>query len=110
MSKDLTEALRQLTEDGAGQTSRVDKTLPPIAVKPDIPPRTGSSPPLGRASAGSSIASPLVETDYAARAYWASQTITSTDGLITWQVEPIKKVFFTDANSQPVEIDYAEPA
>ncbi len=108
MAKDLTEALRQLTEAGAGQTSRVDKTLPAAAAKPDIPARTGSSPPLARGSGGS-IASPLSEADYTARNYWAAQTITSTDGLLTWEVEPIKKIFFTDANSNLVEFDYAEP-
>lgn len=108
MANDLTEALRQLTEAGAGQTSRVDKTLPPVSVKPDIPARTGSSPPLANWTSGS-IASPLVETGYANRVYWTSKTITSTDGLITWQVEPIKKVFFNDAHNQPVEIHYADP-
>jgi hypothetical protein len=109
MAKDLTEALRQLTEGGSGQTSRIDKTLPAARVAPTIPARTGSSPPLATKSNAGSIASPLVETAYSGRNYWASKTITSTDGLITWQVEPIKKMFFTDANSNTVEIDYAEP-
>ncbi len=108
MAKDLTEALRLLTEGGAGQTSREEKTLPAARVAPAIPARSGSSPPLARGSSGS-IASPLVETAYSGRNYWSSQIITSTDGMITWQIEPIKKMYFTDANSSTVEIDYAEP-
>ena len=47
MAKDLTEALRQLTEGGAGQTSRTDSTLPATRAAPAIPARVGSSGPKG---------------------------------------------------------------
>lgn len=109
MAKDLTEALRQLTEGGAGQTSRTDKTLPPAAIKSDILPRTGSSPPIVKSYGGESIASPLTETAYADRTYHASKTITSSDGLITWVVDPIKEVSFKDANDASVKIIYKSP-
>jgi hypothetical protein len=107
VAKDLTEALRQLTEGGAGQTSRVDKTLPASNAAPAIPARSGSSGPKSRS--GGSIASPLTETAYASRTYHSPMTITSTDGLLTWEVDPIKKVFFTDASTNAVEIEYAAP-
>lgn len=107
MAKDLTEALRQMTEGGVGQTSRVDKTLPAANEAPAIPARSGSSGP--KAGKGGSIASPLTETAYADRTYHSPKTITSTDGLITWEVDPIKDVFFTDANGMPVQIVYKSP-
>jgi len=107
MAKDLTEALRQLTEGAAGQTSRTDSTLPATRAAPAIPPRVGSSGPKG--VSGGAISSPLTETDYAARTYHAMKTITSTDGLITWQVDPIHHVFFKDNNNVPVEIIYKAP-
>lgn len=108
MGKDLTEALRQMTEGGLGQTSRVDKVLPAASAAPAIPPRSGSSGPKAGASGGS-IASPLTEIAYANRTYHSPKTITSTDGLITWQVDPIKDVFFNDANNSPVQVIYQSP-
>ena len=107
MAKDLTEALRQLTEGGAGQTSRTDSTLPATRAAPAIPARVGSSGPKG--VSGGSISSPLTETDYGARTYHDAKTITSTDGLLTWQVDPIHHIFFTDNNNSPIEIIYREP-
>lgn len=107
MAKDLTEALRQLTEGGAGQTSRTDKTLPATRAAPAIPARSGSSGPTSGGSG--SIASPLTETDYTDRSYHAPKTITSTDGLLTWEVEPIHHIYFTDLNGASVEIIYDTP-
>lgn len=109
MAKDLTEALRQMTEGGLGQTSRVDKVLPAASAAPVIPPRSGASGPKAGAGAGAAIASPLTEIAYANRTYHSPKTITSTDGLITWQVDPIKDVFFNDANNSPVQIIYKSP-
>lgn len=107
MAKDLTAALQAMTEDAAGQTSRVDKTLPAVKTATSIPARTGSSGP--KSTGGGSIASPLTETAYASRTYHSPMTITSTDGLLTWEVDPIKQVFFTDATGNAVEIEYAAP-
>ena len=107
MAKDLTDALRLLTEGASGQTSRVDKTLPDSRVAPAIPARSGASGPKSVNSG--SIASPLTETAHADRTYHAAQTITSTDGLLTWVVDPINEVSFTDASGAPVKIIYAAP-
>lgn len=106
MAKDLTAALQAMTEDGAGQTSRVDKSLPAVKTATSIPERTGSALPK---KTGGGIASPLVETAFTDRHYWPVVSITSTDGLLTWEVDPIKKVFFNDALGNGVEIDYAQP-
>jgi hypothetical protein len=107
MAKDLTSALQAMTEDAAGQTSRVDKSLPAVKTATSIPSRSGSAKP--KTTGGAGIASPLVETAFADRNYWPTVALTSTDGLLTWEVDPIKKVCFNDALGNVVEIDYAQP-
>lgn len=71
MAKDLTEALRALTEAGAGQTSRRDTRLPDVTARPNIPQRTGSAGPKYAATSGDS---------------WAlkgEKTMATSDGLFT---------------------------
>jgi hypothetical protein len=77
MAKDLTEALRALTESGAGQTSRVDKALPSRPNPPAIPQRVGTAGPI---YAGA--------TDLAF-SLDGEKTYTSSDGLFT--------IVFTDS-------------
>lgn len=108
MAKDLTAALQAMTEEAAGQTSRVDKNLPAAKVPTNIPPRTGSG--NAKKGGGGGIASPLVETAFSGRQYWPTKTLTSTDGLLSWEVDPIAKVFFKDALNNDVEIDYQQPS
>lgn len=105
MAKDLTEALRALTESGAGQTSRVDKALPDRPNPPAIPSRTGTAGRIPGA-AGTGIASPLTETAFTDRQYWAGG-IQSTDGL--FQLPAIKSISLKDANDAPVVVNFAEP-
>ena len=107
MAKDLTAALARLTEEAAGTTTLSAKVLPSGTPAPEIPPRIGFAAP--KYSTGDGIASPLTETAYADRTYWADKTITSTDGLITIVIAPIKQMKFTDANNQVVVFDYKQP-
>lgn len=107
MAKDLTSAWAALSQDAAGSTSRKDRVLPAAQSKSAIPARTGTAQPGG--SATGSIASPLTEANYAARTWWPDQTITSSDGIFTIKLKPIKKVSFTDANDALVELIFAEP-
>lgn len=104
MAKDLTEALRSLTE-ATSQTSRVDKALPERPNPPAIPVRTGSAGPVATPGAGG-IASPLTETAFADREFYATGWKT-TDGLFT--LPAIKKIKFLDANSQEVVLEFKEP-
>lgn len=71
MAKDLTAALQALTEQAAGQTSRVDRTLPTARVPPAIPARSGSSGPITAAAAGDSFT------------LKGEKTVASSDGLFT---------------------------
>jgi hypothetical protein len=105
MAKDLTDALRVLTEQASGQTTRTDKTLPAVKVATAIPERVGSSGPITAAGA-SGIASPLTEESAAAREYYTAGWVTS-DGLFT--LPAIKKVVMTDRLGNEVVFNYAEP-
>lgn len=71
MAKDLTAALQALTEQAAGQTSRVDRSLPAARVPSAIPARTGASGPISAVSSGDSFA------------LKGEKTIASSDGLFT---------------------------
>lgn len=104
MAKDLTAALQALTEQAAGQTSRVDRSLPQARVPSAIPARTGSSGPLSAGTAG--IASPLTETGFADREFYATGW-KSSDGLFT--LPAIKKISMTDDLGRPVVLNFSEP-
>lgn len=104
MGKDLTEALQALTEKAPNQTSRVDKALPARPNPPAIPARSGSAGPV--ATPGAGIASPLTETAFADREFYATGWKT-TDSLFT--LPAIKKIKFLDANSQEVVFDFKSP-
>jgi hypothetical protein len=107
MAKDLTEALRRLTEQAQGQTSRVDKTLPASPTATAIPPRAGTGGPP-RAKSG--IASPLVETSYASRTWHDSVSVTSSDGIFVILVKPVKTIDFKDPLQSDVQIEFKAPA
>ena len=104
MSKDLTEALRVLTEqaNGGAQQSAAMSDRGAAA-------RVTGSALLGGGGEKGGIASPLTETSYAAREFHATQTITSTDGLFTLKIKPVKKIKFKDAGNADVEIVFKAP-
>jgi hypothetical protein len=73
---------------------------------------TRVSVPKGKGTAG--IASPLTEgidasTGEPARSYYGTQLKTSSDGLFTLPIKPIKTLNLTDANGAVVVIQLAEP-
>jgi hypothetical protein len=108
MAKDLTEALRRLTEQAQGQTSRVDKTLPASPTATAIPARAGTGgPPQFK---GSGIASPLVETAYSERTFHAATQYASTDGIFVIELLPVKTINFKDALESPVTIEFKAKA
>lgn len=105
-SKDLSEALRALTErgqsaDGAGPAAMKARGAAGIS-------RVGAL--LGGDAATSGIASPLVETAYADRTFHTNTTITSSDGLFTLIIKPVKTIKFKDAASRDVTIEFKAPA
>lgn len=58
----------------------------------------------GKAASGGS-GNELTETAYEDRTYWGDRTYTSSDGVFTFIVKPIKKVSLTSGYS----INFAEP-
>lgn len=103
MSKDLTEALRALTEQSAGENKPQ-----PLANRGGAPAVT-SAALLGGSGAKTGIASPLVETAYSAREFHDPTTITSTDGLFTLRIKPVKKIYMKDAGAADVVLEFKAP-
>ena len=58
---------------------------------------------------GAGIASPLTELDYLARLHWDEQTITSSDGLLSFRIKPIKQITQQDDNGDEVLQRFAMP-
>lgn len=110
MAKDLTAALQALTEQATGQSSRQNRSLPAAKQATDIPARVGTSGLIKGAQTGGSIASPLVEEDYADRTFHSETNIVSTDGLIVLKVKPVKTISFKDAYQHAVTLEFKAPA
>jgi len=94
---------------------RKHQTLGPARTAASIEAQTGIGK-LNVADAGgdsdstaAGITPPLTEPDVSAREYYDPQTLTSSDGLFTFEVRPIAKAVFMDAAGQRVELIYAEP-
>lgn len=105
MGNDLTDALAALTGEAAGQTTRKDSRLPEPRPAAPIPGRIGSGKaPSG--TQGGGIASPLVETVYADRTFHPETVITSTDGIFTLKIKPVKTINLKDANNADVTIEF----
>ncbi len=97
------------------QPRRLRSSLPrlqPVGAIPAQRSRADYKPPASTGTAG--IASPLIEGasgDGAtlAREYHAGITLTSSDGLISLDVEPLKTLTMRDANGEPVVMEFAAP-
>ena len=88
--------------------SLVEKKLPAAKPVPAIPARAGASAPVALSSSGGGIASPLTETAYADRTWWASRTTSTPDGLLQEAWAPLKTLKMTDANSDVVDFGFAD--
>jgi len=101
MAKDLTEALRALTE---GQNNKPqDRPAERGAARRVV---AAAPPPGSSKGGGGGIASPLTELDASLREYWPTGWRT-TDGL--FEFPAIKKIVMADANSDSVEFRFADP-
>lgn len=106
MSKDLTDALRALME-GDPNTN----VIPAAKARGAAPAVTSAAPLPGAAKSGSGsgIASPLVETAYAARQWWSEKQLTTTDGLVTFVIKPVKEVTFQDQAATEIKLQFKAP-
>lgn len=104
-SKDLTAALDALMQQNTANIIEAPKERGAAprstgAAKPADPPKSPSS---------GGIASPLTETAYANRTWYAEQIIVSTDGLFSMKIKAVKSVEFTDANGGNVVLQFKGP-
>lgn len=106
MSKDLTDSLRALMEGDANTN-----TIPAARPRGASPAVTSAAPLPGAAKSGSGsgIASPLTETAYAARQWWPERQLTTTDGLVTFVIKPVKEVTFQDQAATEIKLQFKEP-
>lgn len=86
------------------QTAPSKSPLAGSAIPDPVMAKTG----IGKSAKGTGISSPLTETKYADREYYATFTLTSTDGLFVMELKRIKKMKFHDADSRFLEIDFAD--
>lgn len=64
-------------------------------------------PPDTTGSGG--IASPVTETSYAAREFYSSQYVTTSDGMFVLEIEPVKKIVMLDADGGDFVQEFAAP-
>jgi len=102
MSKDLTDALRKLTEK--------PKSAPNVVPRPrGAAPRVvavGTPPAAPAGGEGGGIASPLTET---ARTHYAERAVASTDGLFSVRITPIRSLTMLDADENIVVLNFLDP-
>lgn len=58
---------------------------------------------------GGGIASPVTETSYAAREFYSSQYVTTSDGMFVLEIEPVKKIVMLDADGGDFVQEFAAP-
>lgn len=106
MSKDLTEALRRLTEEASAAAKPVEPMKNRAAAGAA---KSAALNNNGKPASGGGIASPLVEASYAARTWHTEKVLVSTDGILAFRIKPVKTVDFLDANGDPVQIEFKSP-
>jgi hypothetical protein len=101
---------RKLSEDLNSLISPPkEKALRDIAPREGFPEGVGTATPEPVATGGGGISSPLTEPSFAARQYYAANPVTSSDGIFTIELLPIKKLVMQDAEAQEVVFDFADP-
>lgn len=87
---------------------RTLRTVQPVGALPVTRGRGNYTPPPA-SSSGGGIASPLTEQDYALREFHAPKYLSTSDGLITFEIRPVSKIVMTDANDIAHAFNYASP-
>ncbi len=102
---------RDLNALESGTTARRSGALRSVEPRGGVPSSTArvDYTPPANTGGGGGIASPLTEASYAAREYWPVEVLTSSDGLLTFRVKPIKKIVQADANDAEVVQIFAQP-
>jgi len=100
-------ALNKLIDRESTWYTKLDETAPATPIPAS---RGVGRPAAGNASsAGGGISSPLTEREYADRTYHPAKTLTTSDGIFTLVVNPVKKIVFYDASGEKVEAIFQAP-
>ncbi len=106
IDRSLIENLRSLTKDrtpGAGGTlSIVNRSRDPIPVS------TGTALDI-TGSTGTGLVGDFVERDVAEREFFATAILTSTDGLFTIELDPVKIIVMEDSEENETVFEYKNP-
>ncbi|MDF3931402.1 hypothetical protein [Pseudomonas citronellolis] len=106
-SATLAADIRAITGADSQQRKQL-KTLEPRGALEEKRGRADYVEPAAAAASGG-IASPLTESSFLDREYWADKVITSTDGLFSFKIKPIKSIHQVDANNAEVIQQFAQP-
>ena len=107
-TKDLTAALIALSEAAAAEREAKAAAMKERGAAEKS--KSSSVPKSADAGEGGAIASPLTETAYSDRTFYAPKTSTSTDGIWVVRMRPIKSIKFKDKKDNPLTIDFKDPA
>jgi hypothetical protein len=104
--KDLKESANRLVVTRKPRTA-----LPAPVVRAPIEAVVGFAEPQQPAapSGVSGIASPLTETAFEQREYWAEQSITTSDGIFTLNIKRVKTIKFKDSRNAAVQLSLKQP-
>ncbi len=89
--------------------TRENKRLPAGKDAAEIPARSGASGRIATGTGSGTFGAQLVETAYADRTFHDTVNMTSTDGLFTLKVKPIKSIKFADTSGNAVVFQYKAP-
>lgn len=101
MAKDLTEALRLLTEQGGAGGGGA-----PLKVRGEAPAQKSAALNAGKSSGGAT--GPFIEIAYTNRLWHNQRTTQTPDGLFTVAWKPLKGVTMLDGNGQTVVFTYQD--
>lgn len=103
MSKDLTEALRLLTNV---DPNSITGTPEPLKDRGAAAKQKAST--LNTAKGGAGSGGPFTELDYADRTFWAVRMKTTPDGIFTMALKPIKKIKMVDAGGGDATLNFVD--
>lgn len=121
-NREVVDAIRRiLISGGTGSNATSDALnaagikISPYGARPDLPAARGQGIDAPQSDSTAGIASPLTEgideaTGEPAREYYDTQLKTSSDGLFTLPIKPIKTLNFTDAKGNQVVVQLAKPS
>lgn len=104
MSKDLTDALREMMGQNV---ANVVPAPQPRGVAPKA--ISAARLPGGASSSAGGVKSPWIEHAYAERTFWPTQTVNSSDGVFTLQIQPVRRVRLRDPGDAEIAIEFKAP-